>query len=44
MDEQQKPDSKPEDLTKTTEPQTIELNEKDLDRVTGGAFDAYLKI
>lgn len=31
-----KPESKPEDLTETTEPQSIELNEQDLDRVSGG--------
>ena len=34
----------PVDLIKTTEPENIELEEKDLDRVSGGAFDAYLKI
>lgn len=36
MSEERKPDSKPEDLTQTTEPQDIELNEQDLDRVSGG--------
>lgn len=36
MTEERKPESKPEDLTKTTEPQSIELDEQDLDRVSGG--------
>jgi hypothetical protein len=36
MSDERNPQSKPEDLTKTTEPQSIELNEQDLDRVSGG--------
>lgn len=36
MSEATKPESKPDDLTKTTESQSIELNEEDLDRVSGG--------
>jgi len=39
MSEQTKPESIPEDLTKTTEPNSIELTEKDLKRVSGGAVD-----
>ena len=31
-----KPESNPEDLTKTTEPESIELDEQDKDRVSGG--------
>jgi len=36
MSEQTKPESKPDDLTKTTEPKSIELTEEDLKRVSGG--------
>ncbi len=36
MDEQKKPEQTPEDLTKTTEPASIELTEDDLKRVSGG--------
>ena len=36
MNEQLKPEAKPEDLTKTTEPESVELNEQDLERVSGG--------
>ncbi len=40
MSEQIKPDADPEskrdDLTKTTEPKSIELTEEDLKRVSGG--------
>jgi hypothetical protein len=38
MDEQKKPEPRPEDLTKTTEPESIELEEDDLKRVSGGFF------
>jgi len=45
MSEQTKPEANPDDLTKTTEPNSIELTEKDLKRVSGGAlFDAFLKL
>lgn len=44
MNEERKPESNPEDLTGTTEPQSIELNEKDLDRVSGGAIDSFIKL
>jgi len=37
MSEQTKPAVTPEDLTKTTEPEAIELHEEDLNRVSGGA-------
>lgn len=37
MDEKQS-ESKPNDLTQAGEPQTIELEEQDLDRVTGGTW------
>ena len=36
MSEQPVPESKPEDLLNTTEPQSIELEEHDLDRISGG--------
>ena len=36
MTDERKPESRPEDLTKPTEPESIELDEKDLDRVSGG--------
>jgi len=36
MSEPTKPESKPDDLTKTTEPNSIELTEEDLKRVSGG--------
>jgi len=36
--------TKPEDLTKTTEPNNIELTEKDLKRVSGGdLYDPFWK-
>lgn len=44
MNEQEKQTSVPEDLTKTTEPESIQLTEEELKRVTGGALNAYLKI
>jgi hypothetical protein len=44
MTEPTKPEPKPEDLTKTTDTESIELAEEDLTRVSGGAFDAYIKI
>jgi hypothetical protein len=36
MSEHKKPESKPDDLTKTTAPNSIELTEADLKRVSGG--------
>jgi hypothetical protein len=42
MSEQTKPSETPEDLTKTTEPATIELQEEDLNRVSGGVFGVKL--
>jgi len=36
MSEQTKPEFRPDDLTKTTEPKSIELTEEDLKRVSGG--------
>ena len=41
MNEEKKPESNPEDLTKTTEPEGIELNEEALNRVSGGHFPKY---
>jgi|HubBroStandDraft_1064217.scaffolds.fasta_scaffold1542052_1 hypothetical protein len=38
MDEKKIPESTPDDLTKTTEPASIELKEDDLKRVSGGVF------
>lgn len=46
IDKAQQPKSqekKPDDLTKTDK-KDVELKEEDLGRVTGGAFDAFLKI
>ena len=36
MSEQTKPEANPDDLTKTTETGSIDLTEKELDRVSGG--------
>ncbi len=36
MSEELKKESNPEDLTKTTEPQSIELTEEETSRVSGG--------
>jgi len=36
MSEQTKPEPKPDDLTKTTDTESIELAEEDLKRVSGG--------
>jgi len=43
MSEQIKPESKPDDLTKTTEPKSIELTEEQLKRVSG-AGKPFLKV
>ena len=37
MNEQKAPRTDPDDLTNATEPESIELAEEDLDRVSGGA-------
>jgi hypothetical protein len=37
MSDQTKPVSTPDELTKTTEPAHIELQEEDLNRVSGGS-------
>jgi hypothetical protein len=39
MSEQTKPASTPDELIKTTEPAGIELQEEDLNRVSGGTTD-----
>lgn len=45
MPEQPKsPSSKADDLTKTKKKEDVELKEDQLGRVTGGAFDGFLKI
>ena len=36
MSEQTKPEPKPDDLTKTTDTESIELAEEDLKRISGG--------
>jgi len=41
MNEQTKPEANPDDLTKTTETGSIDLTEKELDRVSGGRI--YVK-
>jgi hypothetical protein len=38
MNEQTKSESKPDDLTKTTETGSIDLTEQELDRVSGGIY------
>ena len=43
MNEQTKPEAKPDDLTKTTETGSIDLTEQELDRVSGGdSSDMFL--
>lgn len=34
----------PDDLTKTTDKNNVELNEEELGKASGGAYDQFLKI
>lgn len=43
MTEERKPESKPEDLIEATEPNSIELDEQDLDRLSGGCTGQHIK-
>jgi hypothetical protein len=38
MSEPLKPEPKPDDLTKTTEPESIQLTEKEADEISAGTF------
>jgi hypothetical protein len=41
MSEQTKPEPKPDDLTKTTDTESIELAEEDLKRISGGTIKYF---
>jgi hypothetical protein len=44
MSEPVKPEPKPGDLTQTTEPGSIQLNEKEAAEISAGGSDYFLKL
>jgi hypothetical protein len=44
MSDPLKPEPKSDDLTQTTEPESIQLDEKETEEISAGAQDYFLKI
>ncbi|HKD10115.1 MAG TPA: hypothetical protein VKB79_29675 [Bryobacteraceae bacterium] len=44
MNDPLKPEPKPDDLTQTTEAESIQLDEKEADEISAGSVNSFLKL